>query len=50
MLWRVVPERIEFWQGRPDRDHVRLVYRWRDRAWTHDLVRAEMSIDIEEER
>ena len=50
MLWRVVPERIEFWQGRPDREHVRLVYRWRERAWAHGIERAETSGDIEEER
>lgn len=40
MLWRVVPERVEFWQGRPDRDHVRLVYRWREHAWSHGIESA----------
>lgn len=25
-LWRVLPTRVEFWQGSPDRRHVRLVY------------------------
>jgi pyridoxamine 5'-phosphate oxidase len=33
VLWRLVPERIEFWQGSPDRRHVRVVYESRDGAW-----------------
>lgn len=49
MLWRVVPERVEFWQGRPDRDHVRLIYRLRDRGWVHGVERAEKTDDIEEQ-
>lgn len=32
--WRVVPERVEFWQGRPDRLHDRLRYRRARGAWT----------------
>jgi pyridoxamine 5'-phosphate oxidase len=26
VLWRIVPTRIEFWQGSPDRRHTRFVY------------------------
>ncbi|MFS0703328.1 pyridoxal 5'-phosphate synthase [Cellulomonas sp. 179-A 9B4 NHS] len=37
--WVVVPDALEFWQGSPDRAHVRLVYR-RSAAgsWTRSLV------------
>lgn len=33
-VWRVVPDRVEFWQGSQDRRHHRIVYtadgtRWR---------------------
>jgi len=31
--WRVVPSSIEFWQGRADRLHDRLVYRRDDQRW-----------------
>jgi pyridoxamine 5'-phosphate oxidase len=30
---RVVPESVEFWQGRPSRMHDRLRYVRRDGAW-----------------
>ena len=36
--WLVVPEVVEFWQGSPDRAHVRLVYRRDAAGWTHGLV------------
>lgn len=32
--FRVVPEVIEFWQGRPNRLHDRIVYRHKAGAWT----------------
>lgn len=32
--WRVVPSAVEFWQGRANRLHDRLVYRRRGDAWT----------------
>ena len=30
---RVVPETVEFWQGRSNRLHDRLLYRWADGGW-----------------
>lgn len=33
-LWRVVPTRIEFWQGSPDRQHTRVVYTGKNSAWS----------------
>lgn len=36
--WLVVPQVVEFWQGSPDRAHVRLVYRRTPAGWTHGLV------------
>ncbi|MCP2635847.1 pyridoxamine 5'-phosphate oxidase family protein [Microbacterium sp. HD4P20] len=34
VLWRVVPDHVEFWQGSPDRRHVRLAYDRDDDGWT----------------
>lgn len=33
VLWRVVPERIEFWQGSRDRRHTRIVFEQSDGVW-----------------
>lgn len=32
--WRIIPESVEFWQGRPDRLHDRLRFRRGDDGWT----------------
>lgn len=32
--WVVVPAAVEFWQGNPERAHVRLVYRKESTGWT----------------
>ncbi|MFR9728640.1 pyridoxamine 5'-phosphate oxidase [Saccharopolyspora sp. MS10] len=32
--WRIVPESVEFWQGRPDRLHDRLRFRRANDRWT----------------
>lgn len=38
VLWRLVPERVEFWQGARDRRHTRIVYERRDGQWAHVTV------------
>lgn len=38
VLWRVVPERIEFWQGARDRHHTRIVYTRDGGAWSHTVA------------
>jgi pyridoxamine 5'-phosphate oxidase len=34
--WRIVPDQVEFWQGRADRmhDRLRFVANGHDRTWT----------------
>ena len=36
--FRLVPDRWEFWQGRPSRLHDRLVYRLEDGAWRRERL------------
>ena len=36
--YRLLPERIEFWQGRPSRLHDRLNYRLLDGAWVRERL------------
>ncbi|WP_324650336.1 pyridoxine/pyridoxamine 5'-phosphate oxidase [Georgenia sp. H159] len=33
-LWRVRPTRVEFWQGAPDRNHLRIVYLRSGDGWS----------------
>lgn len=39
VLWRVVPSRIEFWQGSRDRRHTRVVYAPHGDSWTRTVTR-----------
>lgn len=41
VLWRLQPQRVEFWQGSPDRRHSRLEYRRIGDGWTHRLLPGE---------
>ncbi|WP_136052476.1 pyridoxamine 5'-phosphate oxidase family protein [Microbacterium sp. K36] len=38
VLWRVVPTRVEFWQGASDRTHTRIVYDVVGRGWRHTVT------------
>lgn len=38
VLWRIVPTRVEFWQGSPDRRHQRIVYVAADSAWKRHVL------------
>ena len=41
VLWRVVPTRVEFWQGSRDRNHTRIVYDRVDGRWQHTATGAD---------
>lgn len=36
VLWRIVPDRVEFWQGSTDRNHTRIVYERTAHGWVRD--------------
>lgn len=38
VLWRIVPARIEFWQGSRDRRHTRVVYERAGEGWSHAIT------------
>ncbi|MFB7251771.1 pyridoxal 5'-phosphate synthase [Microbacterium sp. NPDC056234] len=38
LLWRLVPDRVEFWQGSVDRRHLRLVYERAGEGWTRRIA------------
>lgn len=38
VLWRIVPTRIEFWQGSRDRRHTRVVYEAGDDGWSRTII------------
>lgn len=38
VLWRIVPTRIEFWQGSRDRRHTRVVFDAVDAGWSRTIV------------
>ena len=40
-VWRVQPERIEYWQGSPDRQHIRIIYGRDGDGWTRTVDRGE---------
>ncbi|MDR6867382.1 pyridoxamine 5'-phosphate oxidase [Microbacterium resistens] len=37
-VWRIRPETIEFWQGSPDRSHLRLRYHRDGDRWNHERL------------
>ena len=40
-VWRVQPQRIEYWQGSPDRQHIRIIYGRDGDGWTRTVDRGE---------
>lgn len=39
VLWRIVPTRVEFWQGARDRRHTRAVYEPSEDGWSRTIIR-----------
>ena len=39
VLWRIIPARIEFWQGSRDRRHTRVVYEPVGDGWSQTIIR-----------
>ncbi|WP_341957753.1 pyridoxamine 5'-phosphate oxidase family protein [Microbacterium sp. LWH13-1.2] len=37
-LWRLIPTRVEFWQGSRDRRHTRVVYDAADEGWSRTVI------------
>lgn len=37
--WRIIPDRVEFWQGSRDRRHTRVVFHAGPRGWTRTISR-----------
>ncbi|WP_090041912.1 MULTISPECIES: pyridoxamine 5'-phosphate oxidase family protein [unclassified Leifsonia] len=44
-LWWVEPKRVEFWQGSPDRRHIRVVYERDGESWTKSRDGGEGTLD-----
>lgn len=40
VLWRIIPNRIEFWQGSRDRRHTRVVFDAVDDGWSRSIAGA----------
>lgn len=38
VLWRIIPTRIEFWQGSRDRRHTRVVFDAVDGGWSRTII------------
>ncbi|MFJ6531199.1 pyridoxal 5'-phosphate synthase [Microbacterium sp. NPDC091662] len=38
VLWRIVPARVEFWQGAADRNHSRIVFQRTDGGWSRTVT------------
>jgi pyridoxamine 5'-phosphate oxidase len=36
--WRIIPDSVEFWQGRPNRFHDRILYRLEKGGWVKDRL------------